>query len=327
MNILISNNSIIPAVHYGGTERVIWDLGKELANKRHNVTFLVREGSTCDFARIIPVDRSKTIREQVPDDIDVIHFNGDIDQTVDKPYLNTLHGNHPDPDFQMDKNTVFVSRNHAELYGSDSFVHNGLDWNNYPEPDLDAPRSFFHFLGKAAWRKKNVKGAIRIARMANEKLKVLGGTRLNFKMGFRYTPYPSISFEGMVDNQRKSELMNQSKGLIFPVRWQEPFGLALTESLYFGCPVFGTPYGSLPEIINQDVGFLSTSSSELAAAVSDAGRFSRTACHDYARDVFNANAMTKAYMERYEKVLNGEHLNSEPPQLIKEQTEKFLDFN
>ena len=41
------------------------------------------------------------------------------------------------------------------------------------------------------------------------------------------------------------------------MRWHEPFGIALIEALYFGCPVFGTPYGSLPEIVEEGVqGFL-----------------------------------------------------------------------
>ncbi|TFH17839.1 MAG: glycosyltransferase family 4 protein [Lentisphaerales bacterium] len=326
MNILISNNSIIPAVHYGGTERVIWDLGKELATSGHNITFLVREGSRCDFARVLPWDSTKTFNEQLPEDIDVVHFNTEVHETIDKPYLITIHGNSNDPGHVMDMNTVFVSRNHAQRFGSESFVHNGLDWGNYPAPELDSPRHFFHFLGKAAWRKKNVKGAIKVARQAGERLKVLGGSRLNFNMGFRFTPYPSITFEGMVDDQRKAFFLNQSKGLVFPVRWHEPFGLAITESLYFGCPVFGTPHGSLPELVNSEVGFLTTSSDDLADALATAGQFSKKTCHEYARDQFNAGIMAERYLEKYERVLNGESLNPHPPGLIKEQTETYLPF-
>ena len=48
-----------------------------------------------------------------------------------------------------------------------------------------------------------------------------------------------------------SSLLNASRGLIFPVRWHEPFGLAVIESLYFGCPVFATPYGALPELVQE----------------------------------------------------------------------------
>jgi len=44
MNILIVINSVIPALKYGGTERVMWYLGKELALMGHSVHFLAAEG-------------------------------------------------------------------------------------------------------------------------------------------------------------------------------------------------------------------------------------------------------------------------------------------
>jgi hypothetical protein len=41
-------------------------------------------------------------------------------------------------------------------------VHNGLDWDNYEKPDLKKERTYYHYLANAAWRVKNVKGAIDI---------------------------------------------------------------------------------------------------------------------------------------------------------------------
>jgi hypothetical protein len=56
-------------------------------------------------------------------------------------------------------------------------------------------RDYSHFLGKAAWRVKNVQGAIDvIKRTRTEKLIVMGGSRLNFKMGFRLTLSSGIRF-------------------------------------------------------------------------------------------------------------------------------------
>jgi glycosyltransferase involved in cell wall biosynthesis len=156
---------------------------------------------------------------------------------------------------------------------------------------------------------------------------VLGGNRLNFRMGFRFTFSPRIHFYGMVGGEEKYRLLTQSKGLVFPVRWHEPFGIALTESLYFGCPVFGTPYGSLPEIIQSDVGFLSSSSQELSKAIENSDTYSRIRCHEYARDVFNADKMADAYIEKYEKVINGQQLHTKAPQLLSIQQEKFLAWD
>ena len=327
MNVLIEYNGVIPALKYGGTERAIWYLGKELTKMGHHVTYLVLKGSSCDFAPIIIYDKEKTLQEQVPPLTDIIHFLSKNAESVDKPYIVTIQGNVNDQR-EFDMNTVFVSRDHAARFGSTSFVYNGMDWDDYGKPDLNNKRNYFHFLGDAAWRLKNVKGAIDvITSTKNERLKVLGGDRLNFNMGFRFTMSTRVKFYGMVGGEEKNRLLQGSKGLIFPVKWSEPFGIALTESLYFGCPVFGTPYGSLPEIINKEVGFLSNSKDRLAEEIQNADRYSRVTCHEYARDIFNSKLMAEAYLKTYEKVLNGEQLNSMPPKLIKIQTEKFLEWN
>lgn len=327
MHILIVNPSQIPAATYGGTERVIWYLGKELVGLGHKVTYLVNKGSYCNFADVLFLDPAKPVSEQIPEHIDVVHFNMAPTGKIRKPYLVTMHGNCNDFS-EFDINTVFVSGNHASRFNSYSFVYNGLDWDDYGPVQLDNKREYFHFLGNAAWRVKNVKGAIKvISSVKGEKLKVLGGRRLNIKMGFRLTLNPNIQFSGMVGGPEKLALLQKSKGLIFPVRWSEPFGLAITESLYFGCPVLGTPYGSLPELVPADVGFLSNNSQQLADVVRNIDKFSRKRCHEYATDVFNSRKMAETYLEKYTTVLNGGTLNKVKPRLIKQQTEKFLEWH
>ncbi|MCF7568221.1 hypothetical protein L3X37_07575 [Sabulilitoribacter arenilitoris] len=51
--LIVDRGGKIPAVKYGGTERVIWGLAKELHNQGHDIVFLVPKGSYCDFAKII----------------------------------------------------------------------------------------------------------------------------------------------------------------------------------------------------------------------------------------------------------------------------------
>jgi len=326
MNILIVSSGIIPALKYGGTERVIWYLGKELCKIGHKVTFLVSKGSYCDFATVLFYDRNRKLSEQIPSSTDIVHFNFVPSELIEKPYIVTIHGNCNDFR-EFDLNTVFVSKNHAARFGSDSFVYNGLDWNDYGNPDFESRKDHFHFLGKAAWSVKNLKGAINVIKATeNENLMVLGGNRLNLKMGFRFTLSSRIHFYGMIGGEEKNILLRKSKGLIFPVRWNEPFGLALIESLFFGCPVFGTPYGSLPEIVNSEVGFLSNSAVELIKEIGNVDRFSRLQCHNYALELFNSKKMTESYLEKYVKVLNGGNLNNRPPKLIEKQTKKLLDW-
>ncbi|PYF74157.1 glycosyltransferase [Pedobacter nutrimenti] len=325
MKILIVNNTKIPAAKYGGTERVIWWLGKELNRQGHEVTYLVGAGSECPFAKVLIFDPVADINAQVPDDIDVVHFNYQMPGFTKKPYLVTVHGN-PAYGEILDQNCAFVSSNHAERYGSAVYVHHGLDPEDYPKPDLNAKRFYTHFLAKAAWRIKNVQGAIDIATHSNNRLVVMGGSRLNFKMGFRFTPNLNVSFHGMVDNEEKSAVMKNSKALLFPVLWNEPFGIAIIESLYFGCPVFGTPYGSLPELVPAEFGLLSNSKAVLTEGLKAVGQFNNQHCHEYVLDVFSLEKMAKSYLKLYEIVLNGQKLNSKAPTLL-EITPKRLSWN
>ncbi len=325
MHVLIVNNTVIPAIKYGGTERVIWWLGKELVKRGHKVTYMVAKGSTCPFANVIELNTDKPFNELVPEDVDIIHLNHGVNETPLKSYIITLHGNMNYREI-LDKNTVFVSANQAERFGSDIFVHNGIDPEDYGKPILNNSRKYIHFLGDAAWRVKNVRGAINIASKANLSLHVIGGVRFNVSQGLRFTFSQNVTFHGMKGGAEKNAIINNSKAMLFPVLWHEPFGIAIVESLYFGCPVFGTPYGSLPEIVQKNVGFLSNISTELSEALKNVDSYSRKKCYDYVMAYFTSAQMTDKYLQFYDQVLNGNSLNKEHPQLVKVQAEKFLPF-
>jgi glycosyltransferase involved in cell wall biosynthesis len=326
MHILIVNNTSIPVKQYGGTERVIWWLGKELVKRGHQVSYLVGTGSHCDFATgVHTLNHSIPFNQQIPSGVDLVHLNCKVNEQPNIPYIFTLHGNNNDQ-YPLDLNTVFVSKNHASRYGSDSYVHNGIDPADYGDPGLDQKRNYFHFLGDGAWRVKNLRGAIKIAQQSKIKFRVIGGKRFNFNQGIRLTFDPRIKFEGLIGGVEKNNLLKGSKGLIFPVLWNEPFGLSIVESLYFGCPVFGTPYGSLTEIIQPNVGVTSNSLSALVDAVQNANQFDPKICHEYVMENFTSTQMTNAYLSKYEMVMNGQQLNKIAPTLTTIQIEKFLPF-
>ncbi len=326
MHVCIVNNSVVPALKYGGTERVIWWLGKSLVRMGHKLTYIVAKGSHCPFAEVIEYDPSVPFNQLIPPAVDVVHLNHGVNELPKKPYIITMHGNsnekHP-----LDLNTVFVSSNHASRFGSSCFVHNGIDPEDYGEPDLNNTRRYIHFLGDAAWRIKNVRGAIGLARKAGVQLHILGGYRFNFNMGIRLTIDPNTRFHGMVGGAAKNKLLNGSNALLFPVLWHEPFGLAIVESLYFGCPVIGTPYGSLPELVPQSVGFLSDKKAELVFFLKHLDNFSRRDCHEHVMENFTSEKMAANYVQLYGKVLNGYALNDRSPMLQDIQREKFLPFN
>lgn len=300
MKITLVCDARLPVARYGGTERVVWGLGKALARLGHEVTLLARPGSQSPFGRVIPLRPDAPLAAQIPADTDIVHFQNVAPPDVRQPYVVTVHGNAtPQP---YDKNNIYVSADHARRHGSTRFVHNGLEWDDYPAALLDLPRRDAFFLGNGAWRVKNLKGAIRIAHRAGCRLDVLGARRLNLKMGLRFYPQPWVRFHGMVGDERKSAVASRSRGLLFPVLWPEPFGLAAIEAMYFGAPVFATPRGALPELVNEESGFLSESEEELAEALRS-GSYDPHLLHDRARTLFSSEAMARRYLAEYARTL------------------------
>jgi glycosyltransferase involved in cell wall biosynthesis len=311
MHVAIAFDRIVPAHGYGGMERIAWWLGKALARLGHAVTLVVPPGSRSDFARVAAYDQARPIVDQIPRDVDLVHdFLLRTDYPV--PAVTTLHGNTA-PGTVLPRNTVFISHNQALRHGGTVVVHNGIDPEEYGPVDWAAPRSKLLFLAKASWRVKNVQGAIRIAHGAGRRLVVAGGHRISLNMGFRVTLDPRVRFLGMVGGEDKHRLLNRSAALLFPVRWHEPFGIAILESLYFGLPVFGTTYGSLPELITPEVGTLANSESALVEAVKGLERFDGRRCHEYVLETFSADLMALRYLELYRRVLDGEALHDEAP--------------
>lgn len=345
MRILLVLNSKIPVQTYDDAERVIWWLGKALVQLGHTVTYLARKGSQCPFASVIPLDEKRPLQEHIPPDIDLVHFHSKPYGEINKPYLITCHENCFDR-CVFDRNTVFVSAQHAHRHGGSVFVHHGIDFSEYGTPVLDARRMYFHFLGNAEWSGKNVRGAIDIASKIGARLHVIGGTRVNFRKGLRITLTPNVRFHGTLNPEGRNALLNSSKGLILPVIWHEPFGLALPESLYFGCPVFGTPYGALPELLGKhepkkhkkesgkgvieafysDFGCLAVKKSELLEAVKNADSYDPQKCHDYAVAHFSSERMAKDYLHLYEMVLNGRPIHTHEPMIQEVLEDKFLPF-
>lgn len=302
----------IPPENYGGTERVLWALYQGQTALGHEVRFLTKSNPTRN--PVVQVyDAQRPLHEQIDDWPDMVHFHWPYDGQLNKPFVCTEHSN-----WEVARtfpiNTIYLSRKHAENHGAQCYVHNGLYWPDYGEPNLQQPGEYVHFLAKASWRIKNLQGTVRIAQAAGRRLEVLGGTRLNIRRNPYFFASPRIRFHGMVGGEKKNALIRQSAGLVFPVLWHEPFGLAVTESMYLGCPVIASPYGSLPDIVSSpEVGVISDHYEVLIEAVRQISQFDRRACHEHARQHFSHLSMSKAYLDCYEKVLAGETLNSVEP--------------
>lgn len=304
LNILHVIDASYPLHGYGGTERVAYWLGKAQAEMGHSVRFLCRAGSKIPFAETLELPREyPDLNPYIPRGTDIVQLYGTPRFKIDTPYLVNIGGNGK-PGESYATNTVFVSEDHARRHGWKEYVHNGIDLAEYP---LGKKKDGYAlFLAKASWKVKNLNGAIRIARESGLPLFVAGGKAWFWKRGVR-------SF-GMVDGEKKLDLLRHAQVMLFPVIWEEPFGLAVVEALACGTPVVATPRGALPEILTPYCGILGESHEQLVQGVQRAKGFEPEACRDRVVARFTHIHMAQGYLRYYKKILESGKIADGNPQ-------------
>ncbi|MFH1223075.1 MAG: glycosyltransferase [Pseudomonadota bacterium] len=308
MKITFVHSGIIPVKTYGGTERVLYWLMKELVARGHQVSLIGNAKSSVDDIGVKLIPRiHEDWTDLIPDGVDVVHLFEPSSLNIEYPYILTVHGN-GQPGEKYPVNTVFVSKKHAENHGSSAFVYNGLDLSEYPFKSR-AWKSWenFIFLAKASWRVKNLAQCMEVCRSTKKHLYVAGGRAFSLSR--------HIHSVGMVDQKKKIELLRKMDALIFPVRWHEPFGLAVIEAMAMGLPVISSAYGSLPELVTKETGLLCKDFNELKEAVSRThNTFSPDKLRKYVETKFSSSVMAENYLSYYKKVISGEKINKTNPE-------------
>ncbi|HEU6447741.1 MAG TPA: glycosyltransferase [Verrucomicrobiae bacterium] len=311
----------IPPKLYGGTERIIYWLGKALVQLGHRVTLIANAQSEipgAELCAISPEEKDpRAWLKLVPDSTDIVHLWDTSEPNSEKPFVVTVEGN-GQPGQKFHPNTIFISRKHAENHGSKHFVHNGLDVSEYKISE--ARGDYAVFLAKASWSVKNLPGTIEVARRAGIELRVLGSRNWPLNLQKLLPPIRGVRYLGMIGGKEKADLLARARCLIFPVRWHEPFGIAVIEALASGAFVAGTPYGSLPDIVTPEVGVLSADANELVDAVRNPQKFSPQKCREHIlKNGFSHLDMARKYLKFYERVLSHGTLseNDETPPMTK----------
>jgi glycosyltransferase involved in cell wall biosynthesis len=318
----------VPPDLYGGTQRVIYWLGKALIEQGHQVTLIANPQSHIPGAELRPIaadeNDARAWHPLVPDQTDILHLWDVQNPIALKPFLVTVEGGKPGRKFHP--NTVFVSRRHAACHGSTYYVHNGLDPDEYA---FSAQRDDYAvFLAKARWDVKNFPGAARVARRAGVELRVLGSRNWPLNLQRLLPAIRGVRYYGMIGGDEKRDLLARARCLIFPVRWEEPFGVAITEAMVSGCYVTATPYGSLTDIVTPETGVLSVKASDHVEAVRHPERFKPQACRDRVLNGgFTHRDMARRYLSLYETILaRGTLVDGPGPATIPEYTDQLLPW-
>ncbi|MBQ0902441.1 glycosyltransferase [Micromonospora sp. U21] len=112
-----------------------------------------------------------------------------------------------------------------------------------------------------------------------------------------------VRWVGTVAGQERDDLLASARASLFPLRWEEPGGTAVVESLALGTPVVATARGCLPELIEHGrTGLLTADEEELGELVLAADLLDADECRRVAAQRFTPAVMAQRYVELYQRV-------------------------
>jgi Glycosyl transferases group 1 len=114
---------------------------------------------------------------------------------------------------------------------------------------------------------------------------------------------------GVADATAKRDLLSRACVLLFPICWEEPFGLVMIEAMACGTPVVALRRGSVPEVVVDGVtGIVRDDPAELPAAIDLAMQLDPAACQAHVAARFTTELMAARYEDAYRRVLAEEAL-------------------
>ena len=336
---LVSSCAVsVPPRAYGGTELVVAELAKNLTRLGHDVTTFATGDSEPAGGRlqwrfpkpVWPPYESAELRHAAhawkaitatPGAFDVVHTHqapslafAALARSIRTVYtihhcrderLIDLYRDFPDAAY------VGISRRQVELVPEipvEEVILHGLDQDQYDAGSGDG--GYVAFLGRFA-REKGPHFAIDAARRAGVTLRMGGGVhppdraffdeevrpRLDDKVG-------GIEWLGELSHVPKLSLLGGARALLFPIDWEEPFGLVMIESMLTGTPVIGFARGSVSEVIEDGVtGYVVRDVAEMAERIRQLGSFDRVRCRERARERWSSLRMAREHESLYERLL------------------------
>jgi glycosyltransferase involved in cell wall biosynthesis len=185
-------------------------------------------------------------------------------------------------------------------------IPNPVDTQGYRPGAGDS--GYLAFLGRLT-RNKGVDIAIQVAKSEGRHL-VIAGNISKEEGGERFfrehvEPHldgDQIRWIGPVNDDQKQEVLGGAEALLFPIRWDEPFGIVMVEALACGTPVIATNRASTPEVIEHGrTGFLCDPEEPCAETFAEAVRqlpaLSRSDCRRAAEERFDVRVVAPRVLD------------------------------
>jgi glycosyltransferase involved in cell wall biosynthesis len=243
---------------------------------------------------------------------DVIHLNNapalTVSRFVDHPLVFTIHHAHDAALAEFYRLFPHVSYVTISRFQQNKLqmpwmraIHHGIDVSRYRLQQHKQP--YLSFLGRVA-PPKGTHLAIEIARKSEIPLKIAGEIQPCYEDYWKNVIKPQvdgkfIEYVGEVGLEGKNELLGNSLAMLFPIQWDEPFGLVMIEAMACGTPVLAMPGGSVGEIVCEDVsGHVCSTPAALARRARDL-KMDAGAVRAYVEKFFSAERMARDYIQLY----------------------------
>jgi glycosyltransferase involved in cell wall biosynthesis len=182
-------------------------------------------------------------------------------------------------------------------------IPNALDLEHYPcKPHKG---DYLLFLGRMN-HEKGAHRAIAVAMELGLPLKLAGKVREQREHSYFaefVEPHlgGGIEYLGEVNHGTKVELLQNARATLFPIEWEEPFGLVMIESMACGTPVIATRHGAVPEVIEEGRGGVVVDTwRAIPAALERADEIDPLECRRYVEERFAPERMVGDYERAYE---------------------------
>jgi glycosyltransferase involved in cell wall biosynthesis len=322
----------VPPQLYGGIERIVYLLANQYIKNGHTVTLLAGPGSYCNGETVIygtngncsSIDRYGNVITvwkyllRRKNQFDLIHNFGRLIYLL--PILN-----HPVKKIMSyqrpvtqkgirlvnslpNKNIMFTACSKycvstGNVAGNWRAIYNGVDFSSYqlaPTVDVDAPLMFLGRLDKV----KGAHTAIRVAKATGNTL-ILAGNIPDTPDNLQYYKTEieplidnnQIKYIGALNDAEKNKWLQQAKALLFPIEWDEPFGIVMIEAMACGTPVIAFERGSVPEVVeNGTTGFIVNNEEEMIKKLGEIESIDRTQCREAAKKRFDISTIAAEYL-------------------------------
>ncbi len=325
----------VPPPRYGGIELVVDLLARGLVAAGHDVTLFATADSTCPVPTSSSMERADWSRlgESLVELQHVLHaherlagFDVVHDHTLVGPLLAerlpagtplvaTMHGDlrgELADVYRAARGAHLVAISHSQIRPTPLLpiarvIHHGVETARFP---VGEGRGGYHaFLGRMC-PAKGAHRAIRIAQAAGEPIKLAGkiaepAEKRYFAEQIEPLLGPDVEYVGELGHDDKVALLGGARSLLFPIRWAEPFGLVMIESLACGTPVLAFPEGAAPEVVEDNVtGHLCADDAAMVSAIGRLDDLDRGACRQAVEEYFCAERMVDEHLRLFDDLVS-----------------------